>query len=62
MERMKELRKKLMLRDALRVRSAEMWLRLGEPAQALMELQKLPKRAQQDPLVTRTFEEVYKVI
>jgi len=62
MERMKELQKKLILRDALRVRSAEMWLRLGEPSQALLELQKLPKRAQRDPLVSRTFEEIYRVI
>jgi hypothetical protein len=62
MERMKELQKKLILRDALRVRSAEMWLRLGEPSQALLELQKLPKRAQQDPSVARTFEEIYRVI
>jgi predicted Zn-dependent protease len=62
MERMKELQRKLILRDALRVRSAEMWLRLGEPSQALLELQKLPKRAQRDPLVARTFEEIYRVI
>jgi hypothetical protein len=62
MERMKELQKKLVLRDALRVRSAEMWLRLGEPSQALLELQKLPKRTQRDPVVARTFEEIYRVI
>ena len=62
MDRMKELQEKLVLRDALRVRSAEMWLRLGETAQALLELQKLPKRAQQNPLVAKTLADIYKNI
>ena len=62
MERMKELEQKLALRDALRVRSAEMWLRLGEPTQALLELQKLSRRTQRDPLVAHIFEEVFRAI
>jgi hypothetical protein len=36
-------------RDALRVRSAEYWLKLGEPYPALLELQQLPHRAQSHP-------------
>jgi predicted Zn-dependent protease len=62
MERMKELERKLALRDALRVRSAEMWLRLGEPTQALLELQKLSKRTQRDPLVVHVLAELFRSI
>lgn len=35
----------LHLRDALSVRSADFWLRLGQPEIALKELQTLPERA-----------------
>ena len=45
----------LSLRDALRVRSAEFWLRLGQQGQALMELQKLPERARRDPWAVKVF-------
>ena len=36
----------LRLKDALRVKSAEYWLKLGQPDQALLELQALPKSVQ----------------
>lgn len=36
-------------RDALRVKSAEFWLKLGEPYPALLELQHLPDRIQTHP-------------
>jgi hypothetical protein len=37
------------LRDALHVKSAEFWLKLGEPYPALLELQHLPDRVQTHP-------------
>ena len=37
------------LSDAVRVRSAEFWLRLGEPKEAMLELQKLPQTAARHP-------------
>jgi len=39
------LRKK----DARRVQTAEMWLGIGRPRQAIVELQRLTKRAWQHP-------------
>jgi hypothetical protein len=42
-------RAKLPLSQALLVKSAEFWLRLGESNAALGELQKLPNGAQQHP-------------
>jgi hypothetical protein len=41
------------LKQALRVKSAEYWLKLGEPAQALMELERLPEQAQKHPWALR---------
>ena len=46
---------KLPMKDALLVKTAEMWLRLGEPCQALMELQRLTKRAWKHPWVESVF-------
>jgi hypothetical protein len=40
---------KIDLRDALRVRSAEFWLKLGQPAPALLELEQLSRGAQSHP-------------
>ncbi|HWX22694.1 MAG TPA: hypothetical protein VN578_22550 [Candidatus Binatia bacterium] len=37
----------LMMKDMLRVTTAEMWLRLGDPRRALQELNRLPKKAWQ---------------
>jgi len=46
---MKAAEAKLPFPDALRLMSAELWLRLGEPVEALMELEKLTKRAAKHP-------------
>lgn len=46
---MKRGKSTLRLADALRVKSAEMWLHMGEPVQALMELKKLTRKAWRHP-------------
>jgi hypothetical protein len=43
----------LKLHDALRVKAAEYWLKLGEPAQAILELQGLPGDLQKHTWVVR---------
>jgi hypothetical protein len=43
----------LRLRAALRVKAAEYWLKLGEPAQAIMELQGLAEELRKNPWVLR---------
>jgi hypothetical protein len=53
---------RLPLRFALRVKSAEFWVKLGEPAQALTELTKLSKRAQGHCSVLRVRLSVMRVI
>jgi hypothetical protein len=45
----KTFRAGLRLKDALRVKSAEYWLKLGQPDQALAELAALPKSVQRFP-------------
>jgi hypothetical protein len=45
----KTLRARLRLKDALRVKSADYWLKLGQPDQALAELAALPKSVQRFP-------------
>ena len=42
---MKDRQLGLRLGDALRVKSAELWLKLGQPVSALLELQQLPRKA-----------------
>jgi hypothetical protein len=37
------------LNEALKVKGAEYWLKLGQPARALVELQSLPEDAQKHP-------------
>jgi len=44
MAQAKQNRRDLKLRDALRIKPAEFWLRLGERGQALLELRKIPRR------------------
>ncbi len=41
--------------SALRVKGAEFWLKLGQPAQALHELESLPEAMRRDPWVTSVF-------
>ena len=40
---------RLQIRDAIRIKSAELWLRLGERKQALFELRALPPAAWDHP-------------
>jgi hypothetical protein len=42
---MKKAETNLTVRDAVRVKSADTWLRVGKPNQALKELQRLGRRA-----------------
>jgi hypothetical protein len=42
-------RRDLKLKDAVRMKSAGFWLKLGEPGQALMELRKIPRSAWDHP-------------
>jgi hypothetical protein len=46
---MKLGKKSLRFKDALRVKSAELWLQMGEPTQALLELQRVTRRAWKNP-------------
>ncbi len=45
-------------RDALHLKSAEFWLRLGQPAQAWEELQRLSPDARKHPWTNRVLEQV----
>lgn len=45
----------LPLPHALRVKSAELWLKLSQPVQALLELNRLPDTARKHPWVLRVF-------
>jgi hypothetical protein len=51
-----EVRMGLSLKDALHVKSAELWLQVGEPFQALLELQKITKKAWQEAWTYRVFD------
>jgi predicted Zn-dependent protease len=50
---MRVAQRKLALKDALRVQSAELWLRLGDAQQALRELEHLTRDARKDPWTER---------
>ena len=43
------------LPEAIRVKSAEFWLKLGYPIQALLELQRLPPLGRKHPWASRVF-------
>jgi hypothetical protein len=45
--------------DALRVKSAEFWLILGQPQAALLELHKLSSRALSHPWAQRVFQSAF---
>jgi hypothetical protein len=47
------IRHPLTLPNALRVKGAEFWLKLGQPDQAIIELGKLPNNAQNHPWALR---------
>ena len=40
---------------ALRVRSAEFWLKLGKPDEAIMELRRLSRNSRRHPLALKVF-------
>jgi hypothetical protein len=52
---MKSAKTNLAIKDAVRVKSAEMWLKMGEPFQALLELQRLTKGAWKHPWTENVF-------
>ncbi len=41
------------MEDAIRVKSAEFWLKLGQPDQALLEIKSLPEKPQSHPSVKK---------
>jgi len=45
--------KPLLLKHALKVKSVEFWLKLGQPAQALAEIKSLPEKFQNHPSVIK---------
>jgi hypothetical protein len=50
------------LRNAVRLKSAELWLQLGQPMQALSELQRLPIRIRKHPSAMRVCRSVYQAV
>jgi hypothetical protein len=52
----------LSLRNAVRLRSAELWLQLGQPMQALSELQQVPLRIRKHPKAMRVCRSIYKAV
>lgn len=47
------------LQNAVRLRSAELWLELGQPMEALSELQRLSPRSRKHPKAIRVCRSVY---
>ena len=56
----KTLQQGMDLKDAVRIKSAEFWLKLGEPGRALLELQRLPMRAWNHPWTKLVRRAVYR--
>lgn len=50
----------LSISNAVALKSAELWLRLGEPMQALLELQHLPDDARKHPKALAICRAVYR--
>ncbi len=48
--------------DALRIQSAEFWLKLGQPVPALMELQRLGPKAQNHPWAREVFQQAQQAV
>jgi hypothetical protein len=48
------------LQNAVHLRSAELWLQLGQPMQALSELQHLPIRIRKHPKAIQVCRSVYR--
>ena len=52
-QRVKKRQNKIPLKDVLRIKSAEYWLKLGEWREALLELQQLPENTKKQPSVIK---------
>jgi hypothetical protein len=50
------------MRNAVRLRSAELWLQLGQPMQALSELREVPLRIRKHPKAARVCRSVYQAV
>jgi uncharacterized protein HemY len=55
----RHLKENISLQSAVRLRSAELWLQLGQPMQALSELQHLSLRTRRHPRAMRVCRSVY---
>lgn len=53
-------REDISLSNAVRLRSAELWLELGQPMEALYELQRLPLSVRKHPKALRVCRSVYR--
>jgi len=51
---------RISLRNAVRLKSAEFWLKLGHPVEALMELQRLSHRTRKHPWARQVCQSVYR--
>jgi hypothetical protein len=47
------------LADALRIKSAEYWLQLGQPVQALLEFQRLSRKAHTHPWFNKVLDSAF---
>jgi hypothetical protein len=61
MSQAKKEQKPVSFQDAVRIQSAEFWLRLGQPREALGELQRLPRRLWDHPSVRLVLHRLCKV-
>jgi len=50
------------LKNAVRLRSAELWLQLGQPMEALSELRQVPLRIRRHPNAAPVCRSVYKAV
>ena len=50
------------MRNAVKLRSAEFWLQLGQPMQALSELRQVPLRVRTHPKARRVCRSVYDAV
>ncbi len=50
------------LQNAVRLRSAELWLQLGQPMEALSELRQVPLRIRKHPKAARVCRSVYSAV
>jgi len=51
---------RISLKNAVRLKSAEFWLKLGHPVEALVELQRLPQRTRKHPWARQVCRSVYR--